>query len=219
MEELLEEIHHISNPVIVVGDLNTTGSDSTPTSIENMLYKRYGSVDFWTTKGVQWATGVGLVYSGAKAAMKLSGIQYRIDPTSANIPGASPNLERGLFDKLKHSGLPTARRSTSAALRNGPAMGDRERWRIRTNVGRTVSFPASPPNSSGAKSAWRNSSWIGCLYGAISEPTDVKAPYLFAPHFGRTMGDLNNCLPEPISDHSPMTVDLPFHEAAGLGSK
>lgn len=101
MEELLEEIHHISNPVIVVGDLNTTGSDSTPTSIENMLYKRYGSVDFWTTKGVQWATGVGLVYSGAKAAMKLSGIQYRIDPTSANIPGASPNLERGLFDKLK----------------------------------------------------------------------------------------------------------------------
>jgi hypothetical protein len=26
------------------------------------------------------------------------------------------------------------------------------------------------------------------------------------------MGDLNNCLPEPISDHSPMTVDLPFNE-------
>jgi hypothetical protein len=51
--------------------------------------------------GVQWATGVGLIYTGAKAARSLSGIQYRIDPTSANIPGASPNLERGLFSTLE----------------------------------------------------------------------------------------------------------------------
>jgi hypothetical protein len=65
-----------------------------------MLYKRYGSVDFWTTKGVQWATGVGLINTGAKAARSLSGIQYQIDPTSANIPGASPNLERGLFSTI-----------------------------------------------------------------------------------------------------------------------
>jgi endonuclease/exonuclease/phosphatase family metal-dependent hydrolase len=61
MEELLKEIHDIPNPVIVAGDLNTTGGDSMPTSVENMVYKRYGSVDFWTTKGVQWATGVGIV--------------------------------------------------------------------------------------------------------------------------------------------------------------
>ena len=89
MEELLKEIHDIPHPVVVAGDLNTSGSDSTPTSVENMLYKRYGNVDFWTTKGVQWATGVGLIYTGAKALRSLSGIQYQIDPTSANIPGAS----------------------------------------------------------------------------------------------------------------------------------
>ena len=101
MEELLKEAQDIAHPVIVAGDFNTTGSDSTPTSVERMLYTHYGSVDFWTTKGVQWATGVGLVYSGAKTAAKLSGIQYRIDPTSANIPGASPNLERGLFSTME----------------------------------------------------------------------------------------------------------------------
>jgi endonuclease/exonuclease/phosphatase family metal-dependent hydrolase len=39
MEELLKQIHDIAHPVIVAGDLNTSGSDSTPTSIENMLYK------------------------------------------------------------------------------------------------------------------------------------------------------------------------------------
>src|SRR5580692_317034 len=59
MEELLKQVHDIPHPVIVAGDFNTTGSDSTPTSVENMLYKRYGSVDFWTTKGIQWSTGVG----------------------------------------------------------------------------------------------------------------------------------------------------------------
>ena len=100
MQELLNEVRDIPNPVIIAGDMNTTGGNSTPTSIENMLYKRYGSLDFWTTKGVQWATGVGLIYTGAKAATSLSGIQYRIDPTSANIPGASANLERGFFNTL-----------------------------------------------------------------------------------------------------------------------
>jgi hypothetical protein len=97
MAELLSQVRDTANPLIVAGDMNTTGSDSTPTSVENMLYKRYGSLDFWTTKGIQWTTGVGMVYSGAKAAMKLLGIQYRIDPTSANIPGASANLERGFI--------------------------------------------------------------------------------------------------------------------------
>jgi endonuclease/exonuclease/phosphatase family metal-dependent hydrolase len=51
MEQLLNEVRETTNPVIIAGDMNTTGSNSTPTSIENMLYKRYGSLDFWTTKG------------------------------------------------------------------------------------------------------------------------------------------------------------------------
>lgn len=50
----------------------------------------------------------------------------------------------------------------------------------------------------------------------IDNPRDVDGPYVFAPHFGRTMDDLNNSLPEPISDHSPMTVDLPFREPVDL---
>ena len=102
MEELLKQVHDIPHPVIVAGDLNSTGGNSTPNSIENMLYKRYGSLDFWTTEGIQWTTGVGLVYTGARTAAKLSGIQYRIDTTSANIPGLSPNLEPG---SVGHDGV------------------------------------------------------------------------------------------------------------------
>jgi hypothetical protein len=38
-------------------------------------------------------------------------------------------------------------------------------------------------------------------------------------HLGRTLVNLNNCLPLRISDHSPITVDLPFAEPTRLASR
>jgi len=52
----------------------------------------------------------------------------------------------------------------------------------------------------------------------LENPSDKKGSYVFAPHFARTFTDLNNFTPEPMSDHSPMTVDLPFHDPTGLGA-
>lgn len=213
MEELLKQIHDNPHPVIVAGDFNTTGSDSTPTNIENMLYKRYGSVDFWTTKGVQWATGVGLIYTGAKAARSLSGIQYQIDPTSANIPGASPNLERGLFSTIERS-----------RFADGHAFDFRGVPELTVN-GRSGTLADSNERGSGgfaptfmAELIWGKVrvakfklDWV-FVKSDLENPRDLKGPYRFEPHFARTMSDLNNSLPEPISDHSPMTVDLPFDE-------
>jgi endonuclease/exonuclease/phosphatase family metal-dependent hydrolase len=220
MEELLKEIYDIPHPVVVAGDLNTTGSDSTPTSVENMLYKRYGNVDFWTTKGVQWATGVGLIYTGAKAVRSLSGIQYRIDPTSANIPGASPNLERGLFSTIERfhfadghafdfRGVP----ERTVNERSG-TLGDSNE---RGSKGFAPTF-VSELIWGKVRVAKFKLDWI-FVKSNLDKPRDLTGSYLFAPHYARTMVDLNNCLPEPISDHSPMTVDLPFHEPTDLPHK
>ena len=220
MQELLNEIRDIHHPVIVAGDLNSTGSNGTPTSIENMLYKRYGSMDFWTTKGIQWTTGVGLVYSVAKATMKLSGIQYRIDPTSANIPGVSPNLERGLFSTVEKFHFADGH---VFDFRGVPE---------RTINGRSGTLADSNQRGSNgflptfvAELIWGKIrvakfklDWI-FVKPNLDSSRDLKGPYVFAPHFPRTMSDLNNCLPEPISDHSPMTVDLPFHEPPEMHSK
>ena len=55
--------------------------------------------------------------------------------------------------------------------------------------------------------------WI--LVKAYStDPRDDKAPYRFAPHFSRTLGSINYALPARLSDHSPISVDLPFEEPA-----
>jgi endonuclease/exonuclease/phosphatase family metal-dependent hydrolase len=102
LEELLKEIHDIKHRVVVAGDMNTTGTDSTPTSVEYMLYK------------------------------KLRVAKFKLD-------------------------------------------------------------------------------WV-FVKADLTQSRQADAPFLFAPHFARTLVNLNNCLPEPISDHSPMTVDLPFHE-------
>jgi endonuclease/exonuclease/phosphatase family metal-dependent hydrolase len=220
MGELLNAVSEIKNPVIIAGDMNTTGGDSTPTSVENMLYKRYGSLDFWTTKGIKWTTGVGLVYSSAKTAMSLSGIQYRIDPTSANIPGASANLERALFTSME-----------KFRFADGKAI-DFRGVRERTINGTAGTLADSNQRKGGgfvptfaAELIWGNVKlakfkldWF-FIKDNVDSPRDLNGSYLFAPHFPRTLVDINNAPPEPISDHSPMTVDLPFHEPQGLVPK
>jgi len=220
MEELLNVARDTANPVIISGDMNTTGSDSTPTSVENMLYKRYGSLDFWTTKGVKWATGVGLIYTGAKAAMSLSGIQYRIDPTSANIPGASANLERGFFTTLEKfrfaDGKAIDFRGIPERTVNGTA-GTLADSNQRQGAGFKPTFNAELIWGN-VKLAKFKLDWF-FVKADIDTPRDAKGPYLFAPHFARTLVNLNNCPPEPIADHSPMTVDLPFGEPSQLRGK
>ena len=185
------------------GDLNTTGSDSTPTSVENMLYKRYGDVDFWTTKGVQWATGAGIVYTGAKALRSLSGIQYQIDPTSKNIPGVHPNQERGFFTTVERFRFADGHAFDFRGVPNRTAneksgtLGDSNE---RGSKGFAPTF-VSELIWGKVRVAKFKLDWI-FVKSNLNKPRDPKGSYLFAPHFPRTMYDLNNCLPDP----SPITV-------------
>jgi endonuclease/exonuclease/phosphatase family metal-dependent hydrolase len=212
MQELLDQIRDIHNPVVIGGDLNTTGSDGTPTSVPNMLYRRFGSTDFWTTKGVEWATGVGVAYSASKGAVKLAGVQYRVDPTSANIPGLSANLERALFTTIE-----------SFHFADGKAFDFRGVPERTSNNKPGTLADSNPRLAKGFAPTFAAEFIVGKVRVAkfkldwifvkseLASPRDSKGSYVFAPHFARTMSDLNNFPPEPISDHSPMTVDLPFH--------
>jgi len=152
--------------------------------------------------------------------MKLSGIQYRIDPTSAKIPGAPQNLERGLFSTVEKFHFADGH---VFDFRGAPE---------RTVNGRSGTLADSNQRGSNGfvptfvteliwgkiRVAKFKLDWI-FVKPNLDSSRDPKGPYVFAPHFARTMSDLNNCLPGPISDHSPMTVDLPFHEPPEIHSK
>jgi Metal-dependent hydrolase len=219
LEQLLKQLRDVPNPVVIAGDMNTSGGDATPTSIENMLYKRYGDLDFWATKGVQ-LTGVGMIYTGAKAVRNLAGFEYRIDPTSANVPGVSPNLERGFFNNLEKfrfaDGKAIDFRGVETRTTNGTA-GTLADSNQRQSLGFTPTY--APELVWGKVRVARfRLDWI-FVKSNTKEPRDTKGSYAFAPHFPRTLIDLNNCPPEPISDHSPITVDLPFGEPTALSAK
>ena len=53
--------------------------------------------------------------------------------------------------------------------------------------------------------------WI-LVKAYATDPRDDKQPYRFAPHFARTMASINYALHTRLSDHNPISVDLPFAE-------
>jgi len=161
-----------------------------------------------------------MIYSGAKAAMSLSGIQYRIDPTSANIPGASANLERAFFSSLEKyrfaDGKAIDFRGVPARTVNGTS-GTLADSNQRQGAGFKPTFNAELIWGN-VKLAKFKLDWF-FVKANIDTPRDTKGPYVFAPHFARALVNLNNCPPEPIADHSPMTIDLPFSEPPPLSDK
>jgi endonuclease/exonuclease/phosphatase family metal-dependent hydrolase len=60
LRELLTYAKSIDGPLVIGGDMNTTGSDSTPTSITREITRRFGSAEYWAKKSVMDASGVGV---------------------------------------------------------------------------------------------------------------------------------------------------------------
>ncbi len=217
IEELLEHIKDIANPVVLAGDMNTTGEDSTPTSFQREIKKRLGSKTFWLHRGISYVTGVGLVKD-----VVIGGIRFartHSDPTVRHVPIVAPNPAAGFFESIKE---------------------------FRFSDGGAFDFRGEPPRSFGRRTApLANSNeraekgfattyevkrriafvgkfkldWIFVKPGSLTDPYDEGQSHRFAPHFGRTLSSLNYSVEDRISDHNPMIVDLPFAEPAIGGPK
>ena len=98
MDEILDLIKPISHPVIVAGDMNTTGADGSVTSIKSAVLKKMNDPSFWATKGVKYATGVGFGMDVAGLAFKTT--KFQSDPTASGVPLLAANPEQGLFKDL-----------------------------------------------------------------------------------------------------------------------
>jgi len=206
LEEILNQIKGIDHPVILAGDMNTSGSDSTPTSFEREVKKRLGSTKFWATQGLKYATGVGLFYDITVGLVKMQ--RTRNDPTVKSIKFVSENPEEKFFELLKD---------------------------FRFMDGNVFDFRGSKKHSIGASSETLSDSnerggkgfistlelngkfkvemkldWIFVKPLQLTDPDDRDQPYVFAPQFGRTLKTLNYSLKDRISDHNPLIVDLPL---------
>ncbi|HEX5708170.1 MAG TPA: endonuclease/exonuclease/phosphatase family protein [Pyrinomonadaceae bacterium] len=209
LEELLARIKDVDAPVVVAGDMNTSTQDGTPLSVERLLKNRLGSRSFWLKQGLGILTGVRL------PTMLLGGVNaYRkqADPTVRSIALVASNPEAEFFDRLKEfrfadggafdfrGDSPRSVGGKDDTLANSNQRGDKG-FITTYEVERTIAFVGK-----------FKLDWIFVKPPGLTDPHAKAGPYLFAPHFGRTLKSLNDSLRNRISDHAPLTADLPLAE-------
>lgn len=227
MKEVLAKIADIKNPVVFGGDLNTFGGDGRPTTIESLLKSKFGNWQWIARQAIgRLAPYSGWVFTTLDA---INWVRLKDDPTGANIPLFLPNPERGLFDAVE-----------------GATFADGGRFDFRGDSKRTVNGTAktlansNQRDSKGFKTSsslertlgigdvtfvgkWKLD-WIFAR-GYQRSPRDTKASYRMAPHFPRTLEELQMSTIDPetgtprrLSDHAPLTVELPVHDICSEGS-
>lgn len=206
LKEILKWIGEVQNPVILAGDLNTTMGDGTPTSVRREVFKRIGSPAFWAKN----ALGLGIFANALISGVNL--FKNHNDPTVRSIPLVAPNPESGLFDELEDfrfsDGLAWDFRGDASRSRDDRG-GTLANSNHRGGKGFLPTFETERSFRSVAGEFKLD--WI-FIKAFAAKPRDEKASYRFAPHFGRTLREVNEPGEERISDHCPMTVDLPFEE-------
>lgn len=210
LEELLGLIKDINHPVVLAGDMNTSTSDLTPTSFRRELTKRFGNPKFWIKQGISLVFGTGFLEEFALTSITFG--RTHADPTVKSIPYVLPNPERKFFTTLEKfrfadggafdfRGDPS--RSTGNKGKRLSASNERGRMGFVTTyqVERPIGFIGK-----------YKLDWIFVKPANLTKPGDLEQSFLFAPHFGRTLTDINEAVKDRISDHRPILVDLPLTE-------
>jgi hypothetical protein len=207
MDEILDFIKPISHPVVVAGDMNTTGADGSVVSITSSVLKKLNSPSFWATQGVKYATGVGFGMDIAGIAFKTT--KFQSDPTASGVPLLAANPEQGLFKELNKYRFDDQTRldfrgdaELSVHGRQGTLANSNE----RASKGFVTTFAL--PRTLGIVGKYRLD-WIFLKAYLKDDPKSADS-YRFAPRFARTMNEANQAFDDPLSDHAAISVDLPI---------
>jgi hypothetical protein len=210
-DEILDIIRPIRNPVVVAGDMNTTGKDGSVLSLKAAVVKKINNPTFWATQGVKYATGVGLILDVATFSFKTA--KFQADPTASGVPLLAPNPEQAFFKDLSKFRFDDGTRldfrgspGLSVSSRGG-TLGDSNE---RANKGFVTTFAL--PRTVGAVGKFRLD-WI-FVKGNLKDDPETPDSYRFAPAFARTMNETNEAMTPELSDHAAISVDLPITEPA-----
>jgi len=216
LDELLDMIRPIPHPVIVAGDMNTTGEDGSVISIKSAVLKKINDPAFWATQGVKYATGAGLIMGLSTFAFKKT--KFQADPTASGVPLLAANPEQGFFKDLDKYRFDDGTRIDfrgDAELSVNDREGTLGNSNERASKGFVTTFAL--PRTLGAAGKFRLD-WIFVKGYLKEDPKDANS-YRFAPAFARTMNESNEALNPHLSDHAAISVELPITQPALAGSK
>jgi endonuclease/exonuclease/phosphatase family metal-dependent hydrolase len=211
MDYLLNQIHDISNPVILAGDFNTTGRSAQPITVRKEILKYVTDYRFWAREIFFFAVPLpGLGY----AFHLFNYFKNYHDPTVFNLPILLGNRTRQLFDNLERfrfsdGGSFTFEGTRAGRRHHGGTLADSNQ---RSWKGFTPTF-AFKRTFKGLVGEYK----IDWFF--IKTPPGRQAPgqldnASFVPQFGRTLQLVNTALGPRISDHCPITVTVPLGSAA-----
>jgi hypothetical protein len=150
-------------------------------------------------------------------------VRLKDDPTGVNVPLLLPNPEKGLFDAVeRHVFADFGRfdfRGDETRTVNGTAktlansnQRDAKGFKTTSSLQRTIGV-----GDFTIFGKWKID-WF-FVRGYQRSPRDPRATYRMAPHFPRTLEELRDATaPHRLSDHAPMTVDLPLHDTCRDGA-
>ena len=209
MQALLAEVKSDRNPLVIAGDLNTTSRDNTPTSVRNEIMTRVADYKFWASQAVSHFHPLGVFQYTLVPVRYFHGFN---DPTAFHLPILWDNREQPLFktiEKFRFADghafdfrgeadrtLPSRRRTLADSNQRGGKGFIPTYAFARTYGGLVGQFKLD---------------WI-FVKPFIDDPRRKEQSYQFAPHLPITMRELNDSVQDRISDHPPMTVDLPLTE-------
>ena len=211
--QILDWIRTDHNPVILGGDLNTTGTDNAPVSVSKVLTDRVKDYDKWAIQAVKWSTGAPTIL-----LMPVNMLRNKNDPTGFDVPIVSRKKDAKLFEE-----------SNKFRFDDGHVFDFRgEDERSAEGRGGTLS-DSNQRRGKGFRYTFALAKTYGGLFGEYKLDwffvkglaTDSRKPggkYQFAPHFAWTLMELNNGPDESLSDHAPITVDLPLTEPPPLAN-
>ena len=219
MRALLAEIGPIRNPVVLAGDLNTTGQTNTPTSVRNEIMSRVTDYQFWIGQTISWFHPLGTYQHLLSPVRYFHGYN---DPTAFHLPVVWNNREQPLFRTVEKFRFADGRsfdfRGDATRTLNGRrgTLADSNE-RARKGFVPTYAFARDYGGIVGRFKL----DWI-FVKPYTENPRGDDEPWLLAPAMPRTLRELNQATPDRLSDHPPIAVDLTLSErgvAHGHGSQ
>lgn len=205
--QVLEWMRSDHNPVILGGDLNTTGTDNAPMSVSKVMMDRVKDYDKWAIQAVKWSTGAPTIL-----LMPINMMRNKNDPTGFDVPLVSRKKESKLFDEHGNFRFDDGHvfdfrgEDTRSAEGRGGTLSDSNQ---RSGKGFRYTFALA--KTYGGLVGEYKLDWF-FVKALATDPRTPGGKYQFAPHFARTLVELNNAPEQSLSDHFPLTIDLPLTE-------
>jgi endonuclease/exonuclease/phosphatase family metal-dependent hydrolase len=209
MDALLAEVRKENNPVVMAGDLNTTSRNNTPTSVRNEITSRVVDYKFWLGQGVSYFHPLGIYKLALVPVHYFHGYN---DPTALNVPILWDNRERALFNSVKKFRFADG---GAFDFRGDPERTLKQKSRTLADSNERAA-KGFVPTYAFARDYWGLVGRFKLDWFFVKPDMDdnglTQQSEVLAPYYPRTMRELNESVEDRISDHPPMTVDLPLGE-------